>query len=158
MRKLLLVDVPAEPADFLQRVGRAVRFMGHAGLPSKEQWTVRVTLYQATMPPPKSLHETRPPPTADEVLVKRLRRKLEEYVGSLASTRGIAFDHGCWHEDPKPQVPLGGAEAGAQAEPDAGASTANHGGDGDAAADGGTARGKLASWCVRGSNTGPHGG
>ena len=50
VRKLLLVDVPAEPSEFLQRVGRAVRFMGHAGLPSRMQWYVHVSLYQAVLP------------------------------------------------------------------------------------------------------------
>ena len=33
VRRLLLADVPASSEDLMQRVGRAVRFMGHAGLP-----------------------------------------------------------------------------------------------------------------------------
>ena len=54
VRRLLLVDVPAEPADFLQRIGRGVRFMGHAGLESRAQWTVKVQLYQVSRTRPNS--------------------------------------------------------------------------------------------------------
>ena len=103
VRRLLLVDVPPEPAEFLQRVGRAVRFMGHAGLPSKEDWTVRVQMYQATLPKPSPLSgQPMPSPTADELLVRRLRRKLEEYHASQSGIADKAFDAGMWHEDPPP--------------------------------------------------------
>jgi hypothetical protein len=116
VRHLLLVDVPAEPADFLQRVGRAVRFMGHAGLPEKEQWTVRAHLYMAIKPRPASPHEAAPGKTADEALVERLRRKLREYDASLDGTRAQAFDFGVWHEDPQPQAEADGGTAHAEAD------------------------------------------
>ena len=44
VRKLLLVDVPAEPSEFLQRVGRAVRSTGHAGLALTLTLTLTLTL------------------------------------------------------------------------------------------------------------------
>ena len=115
VRRLLLVDVPAEPADFLQRVGRAVRFMGHAGLASQAEWTVRASLYQAVKPREAGGHG-RPSQTADEALVGRLRRKLREYDASLDGTRTLAFDCGCWEEDPPPQAaPEASAAAAAAA-------------------------------------------
>ena len=52
VRHLLLVDVPAEPADFLQRVGRAVRFMGHAGLASKKPLEESVACMRRKIPLP----------------------------------------------------------------------------------------------------------
>ena len=49
VRRLLLVDVPTAAIELLQRVGRAVRFMGHDSLPA-EQRNVHVVLYHATLP------------------------------------------------------------------------------------------------------------
>jgi hypothetical protein len=115
VRRLLLVDIPAEPADFLQRVGRAVRFMGHAGLANKDSWTVRASLYQAIKP--RGTGHAAAGKTADEALVERLRRKLREYDASLDGTRHQAFDCGSWQEEPQPQAE---AAAGAGA---AGAAT-----------------------------------
>ena len=68
--------------------------MGHAGLPSKAQWNVHVSLYQAVLPRPTAAHMPSPPKTADEVLVQRLSRKLDEYHASLAGTRAKAIDGG----------------------------------------------------------------
>ena len=44
--------------------------MGHGGLPSKAQWSVHVSLYQAVLPRPTAAHMPSPPKTADEVLVQ----------------------------------------------------------------------------------------
>ena len=49
VRQFALVDMPDSAAAFVQRVGRAVRFNGHAGLPP-EKGNVRVRLYCATLP------------------------------------------------------------------------------------------------------------
>ena len=101
VRRLLLVDVPPNAVDFLQRVGRAVRFMGHARLPEPER-RVQVVLYQATLaraqhsaaasgvqPPP-------PLPTADELLLERLRKNVADYAKQLSTLRRAAVDDGMW--------------------------------------------------------------
>ena len=62
VRRLILADVPGTAEDMLQRVGRAVRFMGHAALPEAER-DVDVRLYVATL---------KGGTTVDEVLVERL--------------------------------------------------------------------------------------
>jgi hypothetical protein len=49
VRQLALVDMPENAAQFVQRVGRAVRFNGHAGL-LPAQCNVRVRLYCASLP------------------------------------------------------------------------------------------------------------
>jgi superfamily II DNA or RNA helicase len=49
VRQVSLVDMPGSAGEFVQRVGRAVRFNGHAGLPA-EKSTVRVRMYCATLP------------------------------------------------------------------------------------------------------------
>ena len=36
VRQFLIVDVPKSASEYIQRVGRAIRFMGHAGLPEEE--------------------------------------------------------------------------------------------------------------------------
>lgn len=41
--ELILVDVPGGGEELVQRVGRAVRFMGHAALP-EEQRVVRIRM------------------------------------------------------------------------------------------------------------------
>ena len=66
-RRLLLGDVPSSAEELTQRVGRAVRFMGHAALPEAERH-VEVRLYVATLKGGAS--------TADELLVERLRSDL----------------------------------------------------------------------------------
>ena len=66
VRRLLLADVPLSTEDLMQRVGRAVRFMGHASLPPSER-TVEVRLYVASL---------KDGATADEALVERLRSNL----------------------------------------------------------------------------------
>ena len=43
VRKLILAVVPSSAEDLVQRIGRAVRFMGHARLPPSE-WRVHVQL------------------------------------------------------------------------------------------------------------------
>ena len=48
VRSLILVDVPLNAVELAQRVGRAVRFMGHAALPEAERH-VRVVLYATTV-------------------------------------------------------------------------------------------------------------
>ena len=48
VRQIALVDMPDNAGEFVQRVGRAVRFNGHAGLPP-EKSNVRVRLYCATL-------------------------------------------------------------------------------------------------------------
>ena len=46
VRRLLLLDVPVAAVEFMQRIGRAVRFMGHAMLPAAQR-RVEVLVYQA---------------------------------------------------------------------------------------------------------------
>ena len=83
LRRLLLADVPYNAEDLVQRVGRAVRFMGHAALPPAER-RVEVKLYVATHP-----HER----SAEQLLVERLQGDLRGYAPELAKLKAqVASD------------------------------------------------------------------
>ena len=58
VRRLLLADVPCSADECMQRIGRAVRFMGHASLPQAERH-VEMRLYVAT----SKVHPPCAPPT-----------------------------------------------------------------------------------------------
>ena len=80
VRRLILADVPTASEDLMQRVGRAVRFMGHTALPECER-NVEVRVYVATH---------RAGRTADEVLGVReshLLRDKEALDSRLAAAR-----------------------------------------------------------------------
>ena len=101
VRRLLLVDVPIGAVDFMQRVGRAVRFMGHAALPEAER-RVEVLMYVAA--------GSEKGVTADEVLVNRLRKASSDYKTELAKLRAVAVDAGTW-ADEEAASSAGGAAA-----------------------------------------------
>ena len=90
VRRLLLVDVPIGAVDFMQRIGRAVRFMGHAALPEAER-RVEVLMYVAA--------GSEKGVTADEVLVNRLRKASSDYKTELAKLRAVAVDAGTWADE-----------------------------------------------------------
>ena len=99
VRKLLLVDVPLNAVEYLQRVGRAVRFMGHSSLPVAER-QVSVRIYQATLPRKAAESQLKPADaTADELLVERLRKNAREYKAQLDSMRATAVDADAWLEE-----------------------------------------------------------
>ena len=89
-RRLLLGDVPSSAEELTQRVGRAVRFMGHASLPVAERH-VEVRLYVATLKGGA--------PTADELLVERLRADLGSYGPELKALQAKAVDAGMWQRE-----------------------------------------------------------
>ena len=89
VRRLLLADVPSTAEDLMQRVGRAVRFMGHAMLPADER-NVEVRLYVSTV---------KAGPTAEEVLVDRLRSGLGGYMPELRLLKAKAVDASMWEEE-----------------------------------------------------------
>ena len=98
VRQLSLVDMPETASDFLQRVGRAVRFNGHAGLPLKES-NVRLRLYCATLPAEIVEEEadspgaaSEPEASADENRKTTLAAELTEYYGHLAQLEWNAVD------------------------------------------------------------------
>ena len=98
VRQLSLVDMPETASDFLQRVGRAVRFNGHAGLPPKES-IVRLRLYCATLPAEIVEEEadspgvaSEPEASADENRKTTLAAELKEYYGHLAQLEWNAVD------------------------------------------------------------------
>ena len=90
VRRLLLVDVPIGAVDYMQRIGRAVRFMGHASLPEAER-RVEVLMYVAA--------GSEKGVTADEVLVNRLRKASSDYKTELAKLRAVAVDAGTWADE-----------------------------------------------------------
>lgn len=104
VRRLLLADVPPTSEDLMQRVGRAVRFMGHAALPPEER-QVEVRLYVAT-------HKHGE--TADEVTTERLREDCGSYAPELARLKAKAVDAGMWVEEVS--VDAAEQEAGADDE------------------------------------------
>lgn len=90
VRRLILADVPTTSEDLLQRVGRAVRFMGHSALPEAER-SVEVRMYVAT--------HSRSGVTADEAMVERLREDLSTYAPELDELKAKAVDSNMWHEE-----------------------------------------------------------
>lgn len=93
VRQLHLVDIPPSVTSYLQRVGRAIRFNGHAGLPP-EECKVSVHLYCATLP---SGHE--PSESEDVKALKKLRDQVQAYHNTLRELRDIAVDKDMWSED-----------------------------------------------------------
>jgi len=93
VRQLALVDMPKDAAQFLQRVGRAVRFNGHAGLPP-EKCNVRLRLYCATLPAEPSDEDEAPKQSmsADERQTKVLAESLEAYNTQLKRLEKDAVD------------------------------------------------------------------
>ena len=92
VRELHLVDIPPSVSLYLQRVGRAVRFNGHAGLPLDE-CNVHVHLYCATLP------GTPPEESQDEENVRQLIGQVGAYHKALFALQNIAVDHGMWNEN-----------------------------------------------------------
>jgi hypothetical protein len=89
VRHVALVDMPETAAELLQRVGRAVRFNGHAGLPS-EKSNVRLRLYCATLPAEAAGDgddgdegASKPPVSADGKRKDELARGLSDYECQL---------------------------------------------------------------------------
>lgn len=89
VRRLLLGDVPSSADELTQRIGRAVRFMGHASLPEAERH-VEMRLYVATAKGGA--------PTADELLVERLAADLVGYGPELQRLKAKAVDAGMWDQ------------------------------------------------------------
>lgn len=98
VRRFLIVDIPSSASEYIQRVGRAIRFMGHAGLP-KEERKVQIRLYQAALP-----HEDggssaqKQLRTRDEELVEQLQESVAAYQRKLRVLQQEAFDNGTWVE------------------------------------------------------------
>ena len=101
VRQFALVDMPENAAEFVQRVGRAVRFNGHAGLPA-EKSNVHVRLYCATLPVEaadeddddagSSKGANEPPKSADERRKAALIASLNEYEKTLQKLQSSAVD------------------------------------------------------------------
>lgn len=83
VQRLHLVDVPLSWTEYVQRIGRAVRFNGHANLLPKEK-KVEVILYQAQLPQLRIGTDDR---TADEKLLSRLGDNVEEFEKKLQHIR-----------------------------------------------------------------------
>ena len=141
VRKLILVDVPPSWDEYVQRVGRAVRFNGHPsvlksgdkGLDDDEK-TVEVIMYQALLPegPERSVAGAAGSSdggggggggavdahaTADEVLVARLRASTKDSRSRLKKLREVAFDKGMWDgEQAQPSESTGPSEIKQQLE------------------------------------------
>ena len=99
VRRFLIVDVPNSASEYIQRVGRAIRFMGHAGLP-KEERKVRIRLYQATLPRDAVYDDgvQQQLKTRDEELVEQLKSSVAAYQRKLRALQQEAFDNGTWNE------------------------------------------------------------
>lgn len=98
VRHFLIVDVPSSASEYIQRVGRAIRFMGHAGLP-KEERRVQIRLYQATLPRGEDGGSCdQPYQSRDEELIERLEASVAAYHTKLRSLEQEAFDAGVWLE------------------------------------------------------------
>jgi hypothetical protein len=92
VREVALVDLPVSAAEYVQRVGRAVRFNGHAGLPSKEN-DVRMRLYVAKLPGGSDEDgndddaaggaNATSEKSADQVRLQELEAEVKNYSGSL---------------------------------------------------------------------------
>ena len=57
VRRLLLADVPVNAEEWIQRVGRAVRFMGHGALPPDERH-VQVRLIASLIAPRRATYDS----------------------------------------------------------------------------------------------------
>lgn len=134
VRRLLLVDVPLTAVDLMQRVGRAVRFMGHDRL-SVDERRVDVRLYAAVIDAeadkPKAQRKKKAKPakesppqarTADEELVGRLRKNVLAYYKELTKLQKVAVDHGMWQPetDAQPGAASGQGSSSAADEPPSG--------------------------------------
>lgn len=119
VRQFLIVDPPSTAIEYIQRVGRAVRFMGHAGLPPEER-NVQIHIYQAELPLEDVEEDSEDGSeedsqegsdedskedsmmvsvkSADERLVEELRENLERYQGKLNQLKEAAFDRKMWDE------------------------------------------------------------
>ena len=87
MREVGLVDLPVSAAEYVQRVGRAVRFNGHAGLPPAEN-NVCVRLYVAKLPGDTDDStdadvSSAPERSADEIRLQELEVEVKSYSGQL---------------------------------------------------------------------------
>ena len=84
VQRLHLVDVPLSWTEYVQRIGRAVRFNGHANLLPEEK-KVEVILYQAQLPQlsPTGADDR----TADEKLISRLGDNVKEFEEKLQQIR-----------------------------------------------------------------------
>ena len=88
VRQLALVDMPNNAGQFVQRVGRAVRFNGHAGL-SPAECNVRMRLYCATLPAGTGSNDdddgesSYSGVSADELQMEELKRDLKKYDNEL---------------------------------------------------------------------------
>ncbi|KAL3928708.1 MAG: hypothetical protein SGPRY_002276 [Prymnesium sp.] len=98
VRHFLIVDVPSSASEYIQRVGRAIRFMGHAGLP-KEERRVQIRLYQATLPRGEDGGSCdQPHQSRDEELIEKLQASVAAYHTKLRALEQEAFDAGVWLE------------------------------------------------------------
>ena len=108
VRRFVIVDVPSTAIEYTQRVGRAVRFMGHAGLPLEDR-NVQIRIYQAELPA-QDLEDDSPEDSnedsmmvseksADERLVEDLRKNLARYQEKLNQLKQSAFDRDMWEEN-----------------------------------------------------------
>lgn len=82
VRQIALVDMPDNAGEFVQRVGRAVRFNGHAGLPP-EKSNVRVRLYCATLGGDDDDEKGGITKSADEKQLQSLKVGLTNYTKEL---------------------------------------------------------------------------
>ena len=98
VRTLILADVPPDAHSYMQRIGRAVRFMGHACYEASADRNVDVRLYVAQLPVNRYAYEK----SADAILLARLRTDLATYAAALGALRGRAIDTDCWVEDEPP--------------------------------------------------------
>lgn len=89
VRELVIADVPSSANEYIQRVGRAVRFNGHAGLPEDER-VVNVKLFVAQL-----AHEDDADPgkTVDEEQLERLTEDLKLHGEKLCQLQQWAFDN-----------------------------------------------------------------
>jgi len=106
VRQLALVDMPENAAEFVQRVGRAVRFNGHAGLPP-EKSNVRLRLYCATLPAETGSNDDEADSSdalltksADERRLDALTANLKEYEAHLGQLQLNAVDFDCLSKKP----------------------------------------------------------
>ena len=83
VRRLIMVDVPTSWSSWMQRMGRVLRFCGHANLPAIER-KVYIQMYVATRPSGDE--------TSDEYFIKLLKRQNEELMGALHYLRDNAVD------------------------------------------------------------------
>jgi hypothetical protein len=89
VQRVLLVDVPDCWSTLRQRVGRAVRFNGHAPLPPPMRH-VHVSLYVATHPDGSA--------TADQTLAANLQMEMAQFGGKMRWVGGLAVDRTLFKE------------------------------------------------------------